>query len=144
MDRQTFSGYFREVQPKFARVCTVYLSRVNLTIAQFGMLSVLLGEGIIPMTELSSRLHISKPAVTHLVDRLEKRRCLRRIPHAKDRRISLIRLEPRGEKIVRAMQSAILKFLLQTFDQFGTSQQKTVIEFYRTLSRNMDSALSKP
>ena len=94
------------------------------------------------MTELSSKLHISKPAVTHLVDQLEKKKYTKRIAHAKDRRISLIEAQPKGQKIIRDMQSYILSYLLRTFDKFSSAEKKTIREFYTELSNTMDEVLA--
>lgn len=142
-EKEEFSQHFREVQPKFARLCVRSLSEANLTMPQFAMLNVLAGAGPIPMTDLSDKLHITKPAVTNLVDRLEKNKYLKRLPHAEDRRIHLIQIEPKGKKLVQGMQSTILGFLLKALELFDASERKTVTEFYARLSKTMDDFLTK-
>ena len=142
-EKEAFTQNFREVQPKFSRICIRTLSQASLTMPQFALLNVLSSAGEIPMTELSGKLHITKPAVTNLVDRLEKNKYLKRLPHAKDRRIHLIRIEPKGEKLVRNMQSTILGFLLKALGQFDASERGIITEFYAKLSRTMDEFLTK-
>lgn len=143
-EKEGFTRHFREVQPKFARICLRTLSRAHLTMPQFGLLNVLVSTGTLPMTEISGKLHISKPAVTNLVDRLEENKFLKRVPHSEDRRISLIQIEPKGEKLVRNMQSTILGFLLKALEQFNSSERRTITEFYARLSNAMDEFLTKP
>lgn len=142
-EKEEFSRNFREVQPKFARLCVRNLSQAKLTMPQFALLNVLSSAGQVPMTDLSDKLHISKPAVTNLVDRLEKNKYLKRLPHAEDRRIHLIQIEPKGKKIVQGMQSTILGFLLKALEQFDASERKTVTEFYSRLSKTMDEFLTQ-
>jgi DNA-binding MarR family transcriptional regulator len=142
-EKEEFSRNFREVQPKFARLCVRSLSQANLSMPQFALLNVLSSAGTLPMTDLSDKLHITKPAVTNLVDRLEKNRYLKRIAHPEDRRIHLIRIEPKGRTLVQGMQSTILGFLLKALEQFDASERKTVTEFYARLSKTMDEFLTQ-
>ena len=140
-EKEAFTHYFRAVQPKFTRLCVRNLSREKLTIPQFAALNVLAAAGTLPMTELSSKLYITKPAVTNLVDRLEKNKFLKRIAEPGDRRVHLIRIDPKGEKLVQKMQASILESLLKTLEQFGASEKKTIIRFYKQLSEIMDKFL---
>lgn len=140
---QAFSQYFREVQPKFARLCASHLSRLDLTMPQFSVLSILNTEGAVPMTELSDRLHITKPAVTNLVDRLEENGFIKRRSDAKDRRVYLIEIEPKGKKFVAQMQTTILGILLSTLNQFSDAEKNIVTRFYASLSSSMDQYFAK-
>ena len=137
-EKEAFTHYFREVQPKFTRLCVRNLSREKLTIPQFAALNVLAAAGTLPMTELSGKLYISKPAVTNLVDRLEENKYLKRISEPNDRRVHLIRIEPKGEKLVREMQASILVSLLKTLEKFSAAERQTVTRFYKELSEVMD------
>lgn len=141
-EKEAFIKQFREINPKFSRFYACFLTHTNLTMSQYVLLNHLTNSGRVPMTELSSKLHISKPAVTHLVDQLEKKKYTKRIAHAKDRRISLIEAQPKGQKIIRDMQSYILSYLLRTFDKFSSTEKKTIREFYTELSNTMDEVLA--
>ncbi len=140
-DRDLFTRYFREVQPKFARLCVRILSKGDLTMPQFALLNILASSDEIPMTELSDKLHITKPAVTNLVDRLEKKKYIQRIAHEDDRRVHRIKIESKGEKIVRCMQSSILQYLLKALEEFQPKERQTIIRFYEQLSKTLDEFL---
>ena len=142
-EKESFAGVFRRIQPKFSRLFSRILTEAGLTLPQYALLNQLLDTGPVPMTGLAVKLHITKPAVTHLVDRLEKKQCLRRLPHPKDRRVSLLAIQPKGEKIVREMQTFILNFLLKTLDRFSTGEKKTISRFYARLSQTLDEVLAK-
>lgn len=136
-------GYFREIQLKFPRLYTRILAQADLTLPQFALLSQLAVGGRMPMTEISGKLFISKPAVTNLVDRLEKKRYLERLSYPKDRRIYLIQILPKGEKIIIKIRAFFLKLILRTLGQFSRKEQLLIGQFYGTLSRGMDSLLTK-
>ncbi len=140
-ERHEFIARFKELQPKFPRLCARHLGQAHLTLPQFVVLNLLIQSKATPMTEISTRLHITKPAVTSLVDRLERNKFVRRLEHAKDRRVILIQILSKGEKVVREMQTAILGPLLKTLEHFNASERKIVSRFYAELSKMMDREL---
>lgn len=141
--RDEFIRTFREIQPKFSRLLARILTEADLTLPQFALLNQLVNYGTLSMTEVSERLGITKPAVTNLVDRLEKNKCLKRLPHSKDRRVFLLEIQAPGEKIVRDAQSQILPLLLKTLDQFSDKEKETIANFYSLLSKALDEVLEQ-
>ena len=95
------------------------------------------------MTEAGSRLGITKPAVTNLVDRLEKKGFLQRSSHTKDRRIFLLEIKPKGKTLVRRVQGEALCVLLKTLEKFTGREKETVARFYEFLSHALDGVLAK-
>lgn len=142
-EREDFIRTFREIQPKFSRLFSRILTKADLTLPQFALLNQLVNDGTLSMTEASTRLGITKPAVTNLVDRLEKSKCLKRLPHSSDRRVSLLAIQAPGEKIVREAQAQILPVLLKTLDRFSAGEKETIAKFYSLLSKTLDEVLTK-
>ena len=139
--KEEFIRQFREVQPKFTRFFTQRLALARLSLPQFALLTQLANRGRVSMTEVSRKLHISKPAVTNLVDRLEKNKFLKRLAHPDDRRISPLQILPKGEKLVRTVQAQALGVLLKTLEAFNAEEKNTISRFYGRLSQTLDQAL---
>lgn len=142
-NRDEFLALFRTVQPKFSRFYARLLNKADLTISQYALLQQLATAGTVPMTEISCKLHISKPAVTNLVDRLEKKQLIKRLPHPKDRRVHLLQIQPKGKKIVHELQAQVLHTLMNTVDQLKPEEQKSVTKFYSILSQKIDETLNQ-
>ncbi len=53
----------------------------------------------LPPNQIAERLIISRASVTSLIDSLERRRYVRRLPHASDRRMLLIELTDAGRQV---------------------------------------------
>lgn len=140
-DREAFAASFRELQPKFSRIYAQMLGRIDLTLPQYSLLHQLILWGTVSMTEISTHLQITKPAVTNLVDRLEEKKYLKRIPHAKDRRVILLEILPKGKKIIAEIQGRSLELLLKAYDQFTGAEHGTIQRFYATVSKVMDDFL---
>jgi DNA-binding MarR family transcriptional regulator len=142
-ERETFVASFRELHPKFSRMYAQILGRVDLTLPQYALLYQLMLLGIVSMTEISERLEITKPAVTNLVDRLEKKQCLKRVPHSEDRRVILLEILPKGKKIIAEIRGQSLGLLLKAYDQFDKKEHKIISRFYATVSKVMDDFLMR-
>ena len=142
--RENFIHSFREIQPKFSRLYARILIHADLNLPQFALLSQLANlTRPLSMTEAGSRLGITKPAVTNLVDRLEKKGLLQRKPHTKDRRIFLLEIKPKGKILVRRVQGEALSVLLKTLEKFTGREKETVARFYELLSQALDGVLAK-
>ena len=142
--RKLFAANFRELHPKFSRMHTQLLGRVDLTLPQYSLLSQLRLLGTVSMTEISSRLGITKPAVTNLVDRLERKKFLKRLPDTRDRRVIQLELLPKGRKIIASIQEQGLAVLLKAYDQFNAAEHETIGRFYAALSKVLDDVSLRP
>jgi len=136
--RDAFVASFRELQPKFSRMYAQMLGRLDLTLPQYNLLYQLLPLGTVSMSEISERLEITKPAVTNLVDRLEEKKFLRRIPHTKDRRVILLEILAKGKKVITDIQGQSLAIILNAYDRFNASEHETISRFYTAVSKSMD------
>ena len=141
-ERESFVASFRELHPKFSRMYVRILGRVDLTFPQYTLLYQLMLLGTVSMTEISDRLEITKPAVTNLVDRLEEKRFLKRVPSLKDRRIIQLEILPKGKKTITEIQGQSLGLLLKAYDQFDGKEHHVISRFYATVSQVMDDFLS--
>lgn len=136
--RDAFVASFRELQPKFSRMYAQMLGRVDLTLPQYNLLYQLIFLGTVSMSEVSERLEITKPAVTNLVDRLEEKKFLRRMPHTKDRRVILLEILTKGKKVITDIQGQSLAIILKAYDRFNASEHDTISRFYAAVSQSMD------
>jgi DNA-binding MarR family transcriptional regulator len=142
--REEFAANFRELHPKFSRMYAQMLGQIDLTLPQYTLLYQLLLSGTVSMTEISTRLEITKPAVTNLVDRLEEKKFLKRIPHGKDRRVILLEILPKGKKVIHEIRTHSLDLLLRAYDQFDEKEHHVISRFYATVSKVLDDFLMRP
>lgn len=141
-EKEAFVRHFREVQPKFSRLCMRKLVQSGLTMPQYALLNLIVA-GPVPMKELNARLLITKPAVTNLVDRLEKHGFLRRAEEARDRRVTMIEIRTKGQKLIRDMQTTALSVLLRALEKFSASEKTVITRFHEVLSNCFDQDLMK-
>ncbi len=142
MPTLTIPDLFRDIQIKFSRMYAALFLELDISLPQYALLSLLSSTGAIPMSEAGRKLHITKPAVTHLVDQLEKKGFLERKDDPRDRRIFLLLPRPRGLKIVRRVQAHVFGFFREALKRFSRSEQEVIMKFYGDLALRLEAAIS--
>lgn len=80
----------------------------DLTPSQYNILRILRGEGKpLPSLEIASRMLQVVPAITGLVDRLEKAGFVKRQRCEQDRRVVYIELTRKGDKVMESLQQPL-------------------------------------
>lgn len=141
MIHDKFVQQFRQIQPKYSRLYNRLLTREGISLPHFALLSLLASDGILSMTEASEKLLITKPAVTNLADRLEKKGLLKRQPHDEDRRVYLLEIQPKGRQLVRRVQNQTFGIILESLATFNHQEKEVMIRFYGLLSKKLDRTL---
>lgn len=85
------------------------------------------GSAGIRMTDLAQRVILTKSGLTSVVDRLERRGYLRRIPDPSDRRATRVTLTARGEETFREAATVHLAGIKRHFADRITDEEARVI-----------------
>ena len=75
-------------------------TQVPLPLNQFGVLCALMDTKGLTITDISRQLNISKQQMTNIIDKLVNAGYVGKEPDPKDRRRSVITLDPQGKKIL--------------------------------------------
>ena len=134
-------GLIRDIQVGFSTFHALALTPWDVSIAQFAVLLCLAQQQPRKMSEVARALHVSLPAVTHLVDRLETKRMLRRKAHPTDRRVSLIEMTDRGRTLLAQTQGRTLHVLTTAFLRHSATERKTVFTFMKSLRAGIRKAV---
>ena len=104
------------------------IDRYKLTFLQRNILLTLKNHGNLNMTQLCRLLVLQKPAMTRLVDNLEKRGYVTRTRMEDDRRGFCITLTENAKKIINSLEDVPLDVLKKTFSKSTQSEQKQLSE----------------
>jgi DNA-binding MarR family transcriptional regulator len=75
-------------------------ARHGISLADLYAVRVLARQGEVPISHYGDELGIPRSTITNLVDRLERAGLVERLPCPTDRRVTLVRLAPAGQKAV--------------------------------------------
>jgi DNA-binding MarR family transcriptional regulator len=93
-----------QYQIRFTRFCRVY----GLTTSQYNVLRILRGEGKpLPCLEIAERLIAVVPAITGLIDRLERMKLITRQRSTEDRRVVFVTITDKALELLARMDQPI-------------------------------------
>jgi DNA-binding MarR family transcriptional regulator len=106
----------------------------NLTPASGLVLSILAdSESPLPPNQIADRLIISRATVTGLVDSLEQRGYVRRLPHPSDRRMLLVEPTDTGRQVADAFRPVVHQHQKVWMDVLNEQEQEQLINFLKQL-----------
>lgn len=108
-------------------------SDIELTMHQFRALS-LLRQGPLRVNELASRLGIRLSALTNLVNRLEEKRLVERVPDPDDRRIIWCRLTSLGLRETENLGDINRRLLESVAHLLSDEELRVVVETFEILA----------
>ncbi len=127
----------REQLPQLADRTTIAIESLRTqwrTVANLGThermaISQLRVYGAMPMSELASRISLSRAAVTSLIDRLEAEGWVQRHPDEHDRRRTVLRLQPRAGEMFDDVSEGYNEELVEWAQSMSDDEWRTVTSF---------------
>jgi MarR family 2-MHQ and catechol resistance regulon transcriptional repressor len=105
----------------------------GLTPAEFGVLEALHHRGPLLLGELQRKILVSSGGITFLVDRLEKRGLVQRLPCATDRRARYADLTDEGRTLIARIFPRHAEGIRRAMSGLGLADQRAAIELLRAL-----------
>lgn len=114
-------------------------ARVDLTMPQLKVLLLLGERGSVPVNWLASRMDVSPPNITGILDRLEQHHWVRRAGDPQDRRVVRIALTPEGEALLNDLSGAGVLRLQQNLDALGERDSEALRRGLAALVETFDT-----
>lgn len=115
------------VSPAFTRWADSHINENGLTPQRVRVLVPLLENGPMMMSALKDEMGVSATNITALVDALEKDKMVTRKRHATDRRITLIAITPKAEKIMTENCDSFFDRVGALFSDFSNARQEQFV-----------------
>jgi DNA-binding MarR family transcriptional regulator len=110
----------------------------ELTSSQYNVLRILRGAGEpLPVQEISCRMIQPVPAMTGLVDRLEKASLVERRRIAEDRRVIHVALTKKGETVLKKLDRPVVKLHEKLMAGLSKSEVKQLVGLMEKLAGKM-------
>jgi DNA-binding MarR family transcriptional regulator len=114
------------------------LQPLHLTPASGLVLSMLAdAESPLPPNEIADRLIISRATVTGLLDSLERRAYIRRLPHPSDRRMILAEITETGRKAAREFRPIVHEHQKEWFGVLSETEQQQFLAALHHLQESL-------
>ena len=109
----------------FVRRDDRHIRALGLTSAQFDVIATLGDTTGMPCAELSDKTLVTKGTLTGVLDRLEARGEIERVPSETDRRSIIVRLTPKGKRLFQRVFPAHIYYMKPYFERALTERQMT-------------------
>jgi DNA-binding MarR family transcriptional regulator len=134
-----FSYVFNEFNNTAFKFIDEQLNKTGLVRTHFIILHELVGGKELSMSDLSLILHVTKPNITVLVDKLVKLDYVERVHNSQDRRVIFIRLTDSGEAFIGKSSEELIKSVVQLSDYLD----KEDLELVKQTTQAMKKLLAK-
>jgi DNA-binding MarR family transcriptional regulator len=130
---ETLSEAFLSVARQLRGTSQAALAPWDITPGQLRALRVLGHHGAQRMSDLSDHLHIAARSATEVVDALESRGLVRRLPDPGDRRATLAELTEHGASVLNAIGAVRGTEAERIFDRLSAADKAHLVRMLRRL-----------
>jgi DNA-binding MarR family transcriptional regulator len=109
----------------------------SLSVTDLKTLDILQRSGPLTAGEIAAHTHLATASVTSLIDRLQKKRFVRRLRDPADRRRVIVALTSNLEKKIAPLFESLSQRMRAHFESYSSDQIKTITEFLTRGAREM-------
>jgi MarR family transcriptional regulator, multiple antibiotic resistance protein MarR len=135
--KRSIGGLLGRVRIEIGAALDAELAPLDITAAQFAILKSIAHEEAGSASGLCKDISYDPGAMTRMLDRLERRRLVRRVAHPNDRRASNLELTAEGKAVYPKLRASAMKVLNRLLSGFT---QKEAGQLERLLQRMLENA----
>jgi MarR family 2-MHQ and catechol resistance regulon transcriptional repressor len=124
-----------------AQVDARSIASSGLGISDFAVLEILLHKGPLPVNTIGRNILLTSGSITTAIDRLEKKRFVRRQACPNDRRVTYVTLTATGRTLIRRVFNAHASKLETVFEPLSTTERSALATLLKKLGKHSESLL---
>jgi DNA-binding MarR family transcriptional regulator len=132
-DDETLAEAFWSVARRLRHLTRDIVTPFGITPGQARALGVLRQHGGMRLSDLAEYLRIAPRSTTEVIDALQERGLVERSPDPADRRATLVRVTPEGDRIGAAVRSARSAEAESFFGRLSEADRETLAQILRSL-----------
>lgn len=115
----------------------------GLGLSDFAVLEILLHKGPLPVNRIGRQVMLTSGSITTAVDRLEKKRLVRRQACPNDRRVTFVTLTPTGRTLIRRVFKVHADRMERVFEPLTARERSTLAILLKRLGKHGDTLLNQ-
>jgi DNA-binding MarR family transcriptional regulator len=115
------------------------LQDYGLTAPQLATLNTISRMQPVAVSEIAKQIHLGKPTVTGILNRLERRRLIQRMRGQQDRRSVVVRLTPEGEQTLSTAPSLLQDEFQQELGKLKEWERTQILATLQRIADMMDA-----
>ena len=137
---EELARFIERVSARFKESEGVFASRLEVSDRELALLRTLVAEGPMITKALGGRFRVPVSTMTGLVDRMEKKGLVRRVPGRRDRRSIELEATPAGALALREHARGIEAIARGMLEALPEREQRALIAILRTVAGRLDAA----
>lgn len=126
-----------------AQVDAKSIAAAGLGLSDFAVLEILLHKGPLPVNTIGRQVMLTSGSITTAIDRLEKKRLVRRQACPKDRRVTYVTLTAPGRTLIRRVFKLHAQRLETVFALLSETERSALATLLKKLGKHSESLLSQ-
>ncbi|MCA1012923.1 MarR family winged helix-turn-helix transcriptional regulator [Halobacillus halophilus] len=114
------------------------IQRYGLNPTEFGVLELLYHEGEQPLQKIGEKILLASGSITYVVDKLEKKEYLERVPCPNDRRITFASITEKGREFLNEIFPDHWKQIERITGGLTDEEKVQAIELLKKLGKNTE------
>ncbi|MBA2176779.1 MarR family transcriptional regulator [Halobacillus locisalis] len=114
------------------------IKRYELNPTEFGVLELLYHQGSQPLQKIGEKILLASGSITYVVDKLEKKEYLERVPCPKDRRITYASITEKGKDLLHGIFPDHWEQIKQITNGLSEEEKEQAIELLKKLGKYAD------
>lgn len=115
------------------------IAGLDITMQQFGMMTMIKHNAEISQQSIACAFNLNKSSVMRMIDNLEKKGLVRRVPDPKDRRINMLEITDAGEAIREQVIAFHVDYRPKMEKGITEEERKTYLRVLKKLRANSES-----
>jgi MarR family 2-MHQ and catechol resistance regulon transcriptional repressor len=115
-----------------------HVEGLGLCLSDFGVLEALLHKGPLPVNALGAKVLLTSGSMTAAVDRLDRRRLVKRQDDPDDRRARVVHLTAAGRKLIRGLFASHEQAMDSAVSVLTAKERATLLGLLRKLGRGAE------
>jgi MarR family transcriptional regulator, 2-MHQ and catechol-resistance regulon repressor len=111
----------------------------DLGSSDFQILEILLHKGALPVNTIGRKIMLTSGSISTAVDRLEKRKLVRRDPSVDDARVTYVSLTGPGHALIQRVFSRHAERMEDVFDPLSDEERLLLEELLKKVGRHAES-----
>ncbi|HTD14797.1 MAG TPA: MarR family transcriptional regulator [Chthoniobacterales bacterium] len=111
----------------------------NLCPSDFQILEILLHKGALPVNTIGRKIMLTSGSISTAVDRLEKRKLVRRDPSVDDARVTYVSLTGPGHALIQRIFSRHAQRMEDVFDPLSDEERLLLEELLKKVGKHTES-----
>lgn len=116
----------------------------QVTPGQFGVLTLIAANPALNQSQLARALGIDRSSVVAVIDRLQQRGLVIRVPSVNDRRANMLRLSAEGERLLRRMKRAVRAHEASVLAELSPAERTGLMALLSRLTCSAQARLAGP